>query len=396
MEASDNWNAVDAASIQVTINPASVTLTANSDTKAYSGEEQTVTGYTSSVEGLTFAETVTASGSGTNTGTYDVTFTGVTLNETKDNTGNYVVTSITNGTLTIEAAETNYGAAKITWNESGKTATFDGSSLATLSIPTDITVKSVSLNREFTSGTAVTLMLPFSLGDGQTLTGGTLYKFSGIVKENGVWKATMTATATLKANTPYMLMPDGNLTAENKLAFDLNNGTTTLNTTTEGENSSTNNEWEFKGTYEERHWYDGSDNEHTATNATEIGKVYGFAATSGKATDGVTDIEAGQFVRFASGAWLRPMRCYLEYKGEGNPLAAARRTAAATETEELPQSITVVLVGLNGETTSVGSLDTRTGQIDFDGWWTLDGTRLSGKPSQRGIYINNGKKVAIK
>jgi len=27
---------------------------------------------------------------------------------------------------------------------------------------------------------------------------------------------------------------------------------------------------------------------------------------------------------------------------------------------------------------------------------TLDGVRLSGKPSTKGIYINNGKKVAIK
>ena len=31
-----------------------------------------------------------------------------------------------------------------------------------------------------------------------------------------------------------------------------------------------------------------------------------------------------------------------------------------------------------------------------DAWYTLDGRRLDGKPTQRGIYINNGKKVAIK
>jgi hypothetical protein len=29
-------------------------------------------------------------------------------------------------------------------------------------------------------------------------------------------------------------------------------------------------------------------------------------------------------------------------------------------------------------------------------WYSLDGRRLSGKPTQRGIYINNGKKVVIK
>ena len=31
-----------------------------------------------------------------------------------------------------------------------------------------------------------------------------------------------------------------------------------------------------------------------------------------------------------------------------------------------------------------------------DGWYTLDGRRLTGKPSQRGIYIKNGRKVVIK
>jgi len=31
-----------------------------------------------------------------------------------------------------------------------------------------------------------------------------------------------------------------------------------------------------------------------------------------------------------------------------------------------------------------------------DMWYTLDGHKLQGKPTQRGIYINNGKKVAIK
>ena len=31
-----------------------------------------------------------------------------------------------------------------------------------------------------------------------------------------------------------------------------------------------------------------------------------------------------------------------------------------------------------------------------EGWYALDGRRLSGKPAQKGIYINNGKKIVIK
>ena len=95
----------------LTIKPASVTLIANSrNTDVYDGTEKTVTGFIckmgeQTVEGLAFAESVAASGSGTNAGEYDVTFTGVTLNETKDNTGNYIVTGTTDGTLTITAKE---------------------------------------------------------------------------------------------------------------------------------------------------------------------------------------------------------------------------------------------------------------------------------------------------
>ena len=44
--------------------------------------------------------------------------------------------------------------------------------------------------------------------------------------------------------------------------------------------------------------------------------------------------------------------------------------------------------GISGVTT-----DARSGA---DGWYTIDGRRLAGKPTQSGIYINNGQKVLIK
>lgn len=110
-----------------TINPASVTLTANSkNTDVYDGTEKTVTGFTckkgeQTIEGLTFTG-VSASGKGTNAGTYDVTFTGVTLNTTKDATGNYVVTETTNGTLTINRKD-------VTITAKSKSKMYDGTAL---------------------------------------------------------------------------------------------------------------------------------------------------------------------------------------------------------------------------------------------------------------------------
>ena len=31
-----------------------------------------------------------------------------------------------------------------------------------------------------------------------------------------------------------------------------------------------------------------------------------------------------------------------------------------------------------------------------DNWYTLDGRKLNGKPEKKGMYIHNGRKVAIK
>jgi len=106
----------------------------------------------------------------------------------------------------------------------------------------------------------------------------------------------------------------------------------------------------------------------------------------------------GDFVRVASGAKIRPMCAYLKWKGSIPNNARALTRAATNDDTELPQRITVKLVSANGETTAIGTLDTTTGEVSFDSeaWYTLDGVRLSGKPSTKGIYINNGKKIVIK
>ena len=84
----------------LTIKRIGVTLTANSGTETYDGTEKTVTGFTCSVDGLTFPG-VSASGSGTNAGVYPVNFSGLSVNTTTDDTGNYVVDEANGGLLTI-------------------------------------------------------------------------------------------------------------------------------------------------------------------------------------------------------------------------------------------------------------------------------------------------------
>lgn len=51
----------------------------------------------------------------------------------------------------------------------------------------------------------------------------------------------------------------------------------------------------------------------------------------------------------------------------------------------------------NDEATNILSVDSEEQTTDAaDGWYTLQGVKLEGKPTQKGIYIYNGKKVAIK
>ena len=51
----------------------------------------------------------------------------------------------------------------------------------------------------------------------------------------------------------------------------------------------------------------------------------------------------------------------------------------------------------NGNTTAIKTLDAETMQTySTDGWYNLNGVKLNGVPTEKGIYINNGKKVVIK
>ena len=53
-------------------------------------------------------------------------------------------------------------------------------------------------------------------------------------------------------------------------------------------------------------------------------------------------------------------------------------------------------IDVNGQT-AIKSLNTETMQsVDLDGWYTLKGIKLQGAPTEKGIYIQNGKKVVIK
>ena len=306
------------------------------------------------------------------------------------------------------------------------TIEYDDAPLGIPDITSPLWTEGLRYNRSFTAGKPVTIMLPFNftrdritLAHDNANPSGKFYEFKGIEEDlEHKWVAVMIEAGetlsnevvenTLQANHPYLYVP-----GESTEYLDIYVGGTGINIFTEGNEGGTKeteyyygdgmpwNHWMFKGTYQPRYW---SETEHFD----EVGKVYGFAGNT-KEVDGKL-VEAGDFVRAKVGAKIRPTSCYLEWvepQTDNAPARALTRSAAATE--ELPQSITVKLISANGETTAIGTLDTKTGEVTFgsEAWFsdqgaecgaafTLDGVRLSGKPSSKGIYINKGKKVVIK
>ena len=302
---------------------------------------------------------------------------------------------------------------------------YDDKPLGIPDITTQLWVPLLRYKRTFTAGKPVTVMLPFNFtksdfkqgGSSNGLTGH-FYEFKGIrldVNVSNKWVAVMkevgsddaNEVTTMKANTPYLYVPD-----EEPQYWYIDNGGDGVNIFTEGNEGGTKvkpydgtadfawNKWNFIGTYQPRYWSDSE-------NPEEIGKVYGFAGTTKEVDERL--VVAGDFVRAKSGAKIRPTSCYLMWTGYEPDYAPARGlTRSAAATEELPQSITVKLISASGETTAIGTLGTKTGEVTFDSeaWYTLDGVKLSGKPSSKGIYIrstsgrlqgkNNGKKIVIK
>ena len=318
-----------------------------------------------------------------------------------------------------------YGDLVETYSYSGEKSyiiEYDDMPLGIKDVKTKQRTNYLRYNRPFTRDKAVTIMLPFDFtkndirrGEYDNISEGKFYEFAGIeevpfnfwiavMKEVGVEGSNETTETTMKANTPYLFMPGEDAKYlyftngdDYYQGFDIfTEGYERGNKQTEYDGSDGTyswNKWNFKGTYQPRYWSDSENSE-------EIGKVYGFAGATKEVDEQL--VVAGDFVRVKSGAKIRPTSCYLEWvkpedsEQEPNSASARRMTRSASNEVELPQRITVKLVGANGEVTSIGEIDTKTGDVTFDGWYTIDGVRLSGKPSKSGLYINNGRKVIIK
>ena len=330
-----------------------LTITAASDSKAYDGTALTNNDYTS--EGLLEGDvikSITITGSQTNVGNSDnVPSAAVIKNGDTDVTANYAITYV-NGTLTVTTASVSYTDGTITRDEHGYSVNLTEGGESTGSadpLPNNAILHDLTYSRTLTAPGSdkgevqidgeqynlYTVCLPFAPATGENVR---YYTLSGISGETVSFEEVTTTPA---ANTPYLVAVTGDT--------DFTENRTNEEVTPAPINSTSVGGYTFTGTFT------------GMTNAEAQGKYILQANNKwGKVTAG------------NSGAYIPPFRAYIE-GGSG-----AR-----------------MLTGHFGDDTT-GLQYIRT--TDADGteqWYDLQGRRIE-RPTQKGMYIHNGRKEVRK
>lgn len=139
----------------------------------------------------------------------------------------------------------------------------------------------------------------------------------------------------------------------------------------------------------------GTDNQLTGKPITFEGSNAVIKADASSAVSGPHYIFSGDMQKQAVS------QCYMldfagtQFEKTVGTVPAFQAYFYTTSRDWLGGALTIDFVG-NSEATGIQSVDTKQVAADDDNWYTLQGVKLDGKPTEKGIYIYNGKKVAIK
>ncbi|MBR2095061.1 MAG: hypothetical protein IJ908_05565 [Fibrobacter sp.] len=291
------------------------------------------------------------------------------------------------GAITIKKVKTDAGEVTV--------AEINDESKETPVITKDIEVDSVYFNREFTvradiqpDNQASTLMLPFDVNESAVSwkLNLDLFEFVRVVKEEGrnnyEVHVKYKSSGHMKANTPYIALAKAD---NQKVSFNIQyTGQEKIVLKPTAGNHVVRHEegnfyWDFTGTYENIVFNNPKN-------------IFGFASTA--SADGKTQV--GDFVKAACKdgkcASIRPFRAYLK--------CVPKSLNKSADEAEMPETIKVFVVDDNGKkgTTAIGMLNTRTGEFvkEDNRWFDMKGRVLDHKPTAKGTYYNNKKKVIIK
>lgn len=230
----------------------------------------------------------------------------------------------------------------------------------------DFTAAKATFDRPFTkgedahgNGKCYTVYLPYAVNIAKT--GGEFFTCGEYNAATGTINMTKVTAPNLEANTAYIYKPaaDGTMSPMTSVKV-------VKPTAAAAAPESTSEATGLHGVYEYHQW------------TSEPTNVYCFAAGDATAVNG-KDIKAGQFVKVGSGTHIKPFRAYLRINVPAGGSA--------------PE---YVAVDWGNGTTSIVPLDKTQVSQDADGWYTITGFRLPAKPTEKGIYIHNNKKIIVK
>ena len=213
----------------------------------------------------------------------------------------------------------------------------------------DFKAAQVTLKRTFEAGGAdkkATIYLPYDIPQADANLLGTFYEYES--NDGTIVNMKSVTTSGLKANKPYIFeAKEGGVTDPMVRVVDVKANPAE----TEG----------FKGVYERKEYEDG---------------MYCYAGEKrGEYT-------IGQFVEMGPGSYVPPFRAYMI--GGGAPSYAIAWDGIVDEFDDVT------------EVKTIETKKTVASEKTSEGWWTMNGMRLTDKPKKAGLYIFNGKMVVVK
>lgn len=271
---------------------------------------------------------------------YQIGFNNSTLRPFK------TITLADNADNSSTISEWNGGVAEVTL--SGRTLYKDGA-WNTLCLPFSLSAEQIAANTDFAGATLMTMDV--TKKNGFDVEDGTLY----------LWFKTAT---TIEAGVPYLVKWEKAADYEgNEANYDISNpvfeSVTISNSTAQAVESSTEGleTVQMVGTY-------------SPVSVTADDKSILFLGDANTLYYSTVDRQ------------IRSCRAYFSVPYiNGHAGAKARAFALSFDGEE---------------TTGIPEVSANSNEVKDDVWYSLDGVRLSGKPTQRGMYINKGKKILVK
>ena len=228
-------------------------------------------------------------------------------------------------------------------------------------------INAIQIMRGAAFASFVTLMLPATVN----VEGGAYPAVAAYIPTDynkGEKTLDFTATTVIEANKPYLVEVSK---SSDFLEFYTNwDKPFKILPTGDNEHSTPleNSCWTFTGSYAKKTWETAPSN------------VYGYAASSEEGD------YAGKFVKVGYDVTLPPLRAYLTCTSKG------LGKSSTDDVSNLPDVINVRLFGKGGETLAIGTMNTRTGEIQMqDRYYDLKGRKLNSKPQNKIMYVN--KKV---